>query len=1442
MNELKRTVPRSGSRFRSRTKENRRDSDTFFQLKRIRPVVRNRDALRTHMLKFFALVIVTIFITISFSTLIGLGSSQSTQYLDFARIATGENIALATKTPSHLYPSIEEKGGGGFDQNYADVYLDTEEIRRRMKRTAVVWATTTIADECEASRLRHIVDTAGVDVWVMHTNFNISQEAINRTMSYISSIPGLKNFLQQEENFFPFDEGAGSSKSSFLRWFHTHHEKYGYDFAWLVESDVFYSGPWREVIRDESFDNWTDFLSFRTLHHGLEYWFQLDQRECTIDQIPCRELEAIQTGWMLARISSRLASSLYFDVQNGNVKAHHEAAPAPYCRKRGFSIGEPDMSKVGHHFVSGHINTEQNRKQGIQDLNSIQPEVATLSHPLKCLAYQDDEQKIHDDMKQYALRDLMSPKEIRDQRKVNTAHAYWINSDENIGQRRYMEMNFQNLGPWRPHTRRIKALTSRQISDLLVEGTLLWNRSENFFSSSSDQNESQKATIAKLLSHFKAILTAYKSGQDQVLILEDDVRLSKRFFSEWQKLVGMAPQDWSILQWSTSCKSSLRQNFQIRDPWITWFPDHLGTHAYTINRNGMESILQHVHKVDSQGRDVWMIFNDVPFFSFAKHAYTSTAARIHSNSTLDALNTTVPAAFHFGEKKLRKSILVLMTLRIEWNTDIEEQFGLIKSDTEALCRHYLLRCDWVIQPIFAGASILENVINSVESYLPSNIRILPPKKDSKSIHDFVVVHEMMNSSIGDYHDVLLKDSNQRLTGFPWTTFVESKGEAIIAGPLRESVVKTAYHDDIEEQVSFPLHWANSWKNSASPTWSIEMFEKLQTVEVAFLGSYFTLLDGNFADWFFKKYLESNFSGPPKLLPEKSSLVNLSPPDFLWCSAARMFKVKFSLRKRTPCTFVPVVSAYDEDASVKKIENFGRVPASLKWDQIQHIKSHDPQAGRWLQWSHSFVQLSQLPDHFMIEANCRRLFGTPIEQPFLLSDCTRRINGRNILFERSISTKIQFDPALHLRWNVPSSLEFHSLPNFQFCRWSNSISASYPTEWKLQTIAATEKGVEHLSVGNHTDDQSRSFPGHAPMVLQLDLDCTDILRTSAHGTGNWVQMIFMLRLAAAANASPIAQPDAKRTVDLLFSCSERKIDGTEQVLPWLMGFFNATKEAEALSIEWSADQLLDIDCPERAWGNIPVSLMVSHLRKDLRRMAVALVGAPSDDPNHPAHEFGKNIRADPEGALYQLGYPSKSLFSNIDLDETAVHFRCGDIMASSHAQFRFLSFEAYARRIDPSTRSIGIITQPFRDSNSTQSRRVDQADVFRASVCKEVVLAFRKYLQDRFPQSRVSIRNGKGETVALAYARLIMATKGSFAAPDSSFSVFPVLASFGQGYHIYPTKLKDSHTLVNQWLLASGRLNNDKQVIFMNETNILHAPETLEMKAAHIVSWFKRGKR
>lgn len=341
----------------------------------------------------------------------------------------------------------------------------------------------------------------------------------------------------------------------------------------------------------------------------------------------------------------------------------------------------------------------------------------------------------------------------------------------------------------------------------------------------------------------------------------------------------------------------------------------------------------------------------------------------------------------------------------------------------------------------------------------------------------------------------------------------------------------------------------------------------------------------------------------------------------------------------------------------------------------------------------------------------------------------------------------------LVWHVdPNFTMFDFNPYRQFCRWRNG-------DKKIKERVATR---EHWEIRRGTSKNAT----HS--LLHIKFDCYQTMRLSPFGTGNWVQMIYLLRLAVAG--------DVGAKMDLRLSCIDQ---GREDslVLPWLMGHFSSEKTMSILSDTFR--KAVDTSCHVNGWSATPVGWMVPFIQQDFRRMAISLVGIPDGD--HPARSW-----VELDNVTYNTTSPSaldNPLLPNVEVDDVVIHFRCGDTMTSKETYFRFLKYHEFASRIQPDVESIGIITQPF--GKSEQARARDNDDAFRSHMCRRVIIGFQKYLKDRFPRAQVYIRNDAKETVALAYARLIMARKQAFAFPDSSFSVFPTLATFGTGYHLYP---------------------------------------------------------
>jgi hypothetical protein len=513
------------------------------------------------------------------------------------------------------------------------------------------------------------------------------------------------------------------------------------------------------------------------------------------------------------------------------------------------------------------------------------------------------------------------------------------------------------------------------------------------------------------------------------------------------------------------------------------------------------------------------------------------------------------------------------------------------------------------------------------------------------------------------------------------------------------------------------------------------------------------------------------------------------------------------------------------------------------------------------------------------------------------------------------------------WTVPpDNPDFQQIPYRQFCRYRNHLSAAGNKNKNLKRNRKPGKRNAKSSANNINTSSVKRKP-FSPMeewvpvmpftadhdnlnkpnnstststrkiLLHVQFDCYQTMKESKFGTGNWVQMMYLLRHAVLGTISP--QINFPLRMDVKLSCldetAQSKSKAPQLVMPWLVGHFSSEKTLQAIKQHyWKKTQNIDLHCHHRGWGDAPVADMAPFMQQDLRRMAIALLGLPHDDPTHPAHLWFRqqtqiHIHQDndndndnstriyhpdhvfldaPPGTTSTntvgTGTKPSSLIPNVKLDDVAIHFRCGDIMASKHLYFRFLKFQEFANRMDNSTESIGIVTQSFGDvkkkgnsnnapTSNEQARSKDQDDDFRVTVCRRVVHRFVEYLQDRFPKARVTIHNGPNETVSLAYARLVMAKKQAFAYPDSSFSVFPVLATFGIGYHMKPIGSPfDQQSTKNKWLLDVHKNyrgdNNSRgsnlQLMEIHNDQALFAVETLYMRlqnetkaALDIVNWF-----
>ncbi|CAB9512219.1 expressed unknown protein [Seminavis robusta] len=313
-------------------------------------------------------------------------------------------------------------------------------------------------------------------------------------------------------------------------------------------------------------------------------------------------------------------------------------------------------------------------------------------------------------------------------------------------------------------------------------------------------------------------------------------------------------------------------------------------------------------------------------------------------------------------------------------------------------------------------------------------------------------------------------------------------------------------------------------------------------------------------------------------------------------------------------------------------------------------------------------------------------------------------------------------------------------------------------------------------------------------LNVTLGCQEIHEYGQAGIGNYATAIYGIRLAAQA-----------LKVDLHMTCHDAIDMSSLLVLPWLLGHFPVSDDATDRASLPSINRVCS------TFNKVPIGYLLDQIQFDMRRMALSVVGIPPSSANHPATAWASKYLEYETALRYpyqpqlQARHHNPLVKSNqaADMDDVVVHFRCGDIMIGSAAgsYYGFQKFHEILRHISPAARSIGIATQPFADDEEAIDSRTNQTfktplDRSIGNRCKLVVFALIDTLHERFPKAAVRVHNGKDESIVMAYTRMIMANQ-TIAAAMSSFSVFPIVSTFGTGYLPRPRSWGSPYSWVEQ---------------------------------------------
>ena len=323
-----------------------------------------------------------------------------------------------------------------------------------------------------------------------------------------------------------------------------------------------------------------------------------------------------------------------------------------------------------------------------------------------------------------------------------------------------------------------------------------------------------------------------------------------------------------------------------------------------------------------------------------------------------------------------------------------------------------------------------------------------------------------------------------------------------------------------------------------------------------------------------------------------------------------------------------------------------------------------------------------------------------------------------------------------------------------------------------------------------------------VLVNMTFGCREMFETHEVGTGNWIWLFYAMRLAARAHGN----------VDFNAKCADEDAERTREqlVIPWIIGHFGPDNEGSVAAEQ--DESLLRQACGGQQ--KAPLWHMIPAMRRDLGIMAESLVGVPEWHGDRLDGQVKTN--------------PPK--YGDIELDETAWHFRCGDVMYSRHSGYAWHQFGLLASHIPDDTRSIGIVTQPFDNHRTPQMKALENApkeSVLRKSslACERLAHTLVDYLQSRFPSARVRIRNDPSEGVALAYSRMI-AAKHTVVGGVSTFGAYAALASWGRAVVIAP----DFDHAPGKWLLAweKSRTEDDASMVMVHDPHPLLLPDAIRL--------------
>jgi len=306
-----------------------------------------------------------------------------------------------------------------------------------------------------------------------------------------------------------------------------------------------------------------------------------------------------------------------------------------------------------------------------------------------------------------------------------------------------------------------------------------------------------------------------------------------------------------------------------------------------------------------------------------------------------------------------ESLLVLMNSVVGDATALANGIRWIQEDSSEVCQFHS-SCQWEINMVFVNLHLME-AFREASSKFPPNVN-WRGKVSSSPFNKFTFINDRLGQ-MASYDLVLIKDSDQRIVGIPWRTFIEKRSSAVVSGPLRRRSVTDKKRD------KFQFHEAGQYISLSSPQWSFDLYYNRTAVEVPLLEMYFVLFDAQFAHSFFGLILRERF------LSQLSSW----GPGMMWCQAAKSWDTS-----RPGCYLVPVVSTLEATRQMTKGAGFPQ-----RGNAITESFKADPIFGQWMVPSWEWVRIIEGTNLHEIEQKCRDLLGLMPTDYFDIQTCSMK---------------------------------------------------------------------------------------------------------------------------------------------------------------------------------------------------------------------------------------------------------------------------------------------------------------------------------------------------------------------------------------------------------------------------------------------------------------------